>query len=280
VSHNVTVIYGSHPLLVYLITMTTSPKIQISKYISDFELQHESDLEELVAYSTRLQDVSRIVEQTWSGSYIGWHGKMYFRDFEKPQHYERFSGEWGDIRGMPAGWEEKDADQVRAKLDDLIGGGFSVATFEDRVSAVRAGLADLRAEVDLMLSAISIPSSGKSREYLKELDALALGNVKGDFARARMPTQRMSRDTEALAQGTCLPSWLYFEGLAVEAGKTVEWLEQYKKIIRRLFQALEIVSPDATSQTSLTQFALHPAILAKCSSLYEAKAYAPLCQYE
>jgi uncharacterized protein (TIGR02391 family) len=71
----------------------------------------------------------------------------------------------------------------------------------------------------------------------------------------------------------CIPSWLYFEGVVVEAEKTIAWFEKYKKLLRRLFQALELSGPSGTGQTSLTQFALHPDIISKCSSLFDAREY-------
>jgi hypothetical protein len=149
--------------------MATSPKDQINKYVADFELQHGQRLDTLSSNVESLRDACNVIEQAWSGSYIGWHGKMYFDDFQKPLHHQRFSGEWGAIHGMPDGWEEKDADQVRAKIDELVGAGFSVDQFEHHVKDIRSALVDLRAEVDLMSSALPIPTSGKSRDVLKEI---------------------------------------------------------------------------------------------------------------
>lgn len=253
--------------------MSASPKDQINKQLGDFETQHSAELIEFASKANELRDACTSIEQTWSGSFIGWHGKMYFRDFQIPSHYEKFSGEWGDIRGLPEGWEEKDADAVRKKVNALMGGNFSIEKFEDDTNKVRSALGDLQKEVDLFLSAISVSGPGKAVEYLSELRDVKLGQPKADFINLRLPKNRMSRDTEALAQGVCIPSWLYFEGVAIEARKITEWFDNYKKTVRRFFQAIEMNNPTATGKTSLTQFALHPEIISKCASLYDANAY-------
>jgi uncharacterized protein (TIGR02391 family) len=253
--------------------MSASPKDQINKRLGDFETQYSVELAEFPSKANELRDVCITIERTWSGSFIGWHGKMYFRDFQVPSHYERFSGEWGDIHGLPEGWEEKDADAVREKINELMGSDFSIERFEDDTNNVRSALRDLQKEVDLFLSAISVPNPSKAAEYLSELKTTELGQPKADFVNLRLPKNRMSRDTEALAQGICIPSWLYFEGVAIEARKITEWIDNYKKTIRRFFQALEMNNPTAVGKTSLTQFALHPGIVSKCASLYDANAY-------
>src|SRR5579872_4661120 len=253
--------------------MSASLKDQINKQVGDFESQYADDLSELSSKANGLRDVCSALERTWSGSFIGWHGLMYFRDFEIPLHHEKFSGEWGDIHGLPDGWEEKDAEQVRKKINQLMGRDFSIKNFENKTNEVRSALKDMQKEVDLFSSGIAVSGNNKAAEYLSELKKMELGQPKADFVNLRLPKSNMSRDTEALAQGTCIPSWLYFEALAVEARKTIEWFDNYKKTLRRFFQALEMINPIAGGSTSLTQFALYPEIISKCASLYDSKAY-------
>ncbi len=63
------------------------------KLITEFRSKHSASLEKIPATSEKLREVCGNIEQTWSGSFAGWHGKMYFRDFQIPSIYEKFSGE-------------------------------------------------------------------------------------------------------------------------------------------------------------------------------------------
>ena len=77
-------------------------------------------------------------------------------------------------------------------------------------------------------------------------------------------------------QGTCLASWLYYEGVAVEAKTTAAWYNQYKKDAERLLALMTEKESAAVnhSPAELSDFALHPDIIAKCSSLYNKGEYA------
>src|SRR5207244_5531694 len=77
---------------------------------------------------------------------------MYFRDYQTPSVYERFSGEWGGINGIPEGWQEREPDEVAAKIDSIVGNGFSVGAFEARVLALRKAADAWKQEVEVALS--------------------------------------------------------------------------------------------------------------------------------
>lgn len=256
--------------------MTVSPDSTIVEMLEEFEETHTSDLDLLATYGDKLLKASREIRQSWSGSFVGWHGRMYFGDFEKPSIHEMFSGEWGGLRGIPEGWKEKDTDQVTAKIDAIIGKGFSVNAFDEKTKAIRIAVENFREDVDLYLSLLGVPSAGKARDYLTQIESLGLGDKRSEFISQNLPTGLMSRDSEALRQGMVLPAWLYFEALGYEATKIAEWFREYRKRINRLLQLLEIAQPTApdVGAGKLSVYALHPVVLAKCSSLYESGAFA------
>jgi hypothetical protein len=53
------------------------------------------------------------VAESWSGSYAGYHSELYYRDFEKPPLDDRFSPEWGGLRGIPDGWQAREPEEVK-----------------------------------------------------------------------------------------------------------------------------------------------------------------------
>jgi hypothetical protein len=43
------------------------------------------------------------ITESWSGSSMGYHSELYYRDFERPPLGAEFSPEWGGINGIPVG---------------------------------------------------------------------------------------------------------------------------------------------------------------------------------
>lgn len=251
------------------------PRDRIEQEVGGFAKNHAATLKLLTVKGESLLKASQLIRQSWSGSFIGWHGQMYFRDFSKPSVHDAFSREWGALRGMPNGWEEKSAEQVATKIDEILAEGFSVAAFEATTKSFVEALKTLKEHVDLYASALSVPPNGKAREYFNQLETLVLPNWKIDHINDSLPKSHMTRDTEALGQGTCLASWLYYEAVAIEATSAVAWFSKLTNLIQLLFQGLALgKTPELGVGNALQAYGLHPAIFAKCLLLYESGAYA------
>jgi len=107
------------------------------KLIKEFQKEQTKALENILKLSEKLRESCDHIERSWSGSFAGWHGKMYFKNFQIPSIYERFSGEWGGINGIPKGWEEKQPEEVRIKIEDLVGNGFVAEKFEEDLKQLK-----------------------------------------------------------------------------------------------------------------------------------------------
>jgi len=108
-----------------------------TKIMQVFSTKNSEILKKTSELSEKLYTVCGKLERTWSGSFAGWHGRMYFLDFQIPSVDERFSGEWGNINGIPEGWEEKQTEDVRDKVNELMENKFSVEKFEEEVKNLR-----------------------------------------------------------------------------------------------------------------------------------------------
>ena len=258
--------------------MNMNPLTETVKLLSDFRAKHTKVLEKIPELSEKLRDVCGKIERTWSGSFAGWHGRMYFRDFQIPSVYERFSGEWGGINGIPDGWEEKQPEEVRDKIDELVGSGFSADKFEKEVESFRKEAEKLRDEVVVAFSSLTFGSGAeKEKELFEQIEKFVFGKTKGEFIKDHLPGTMMSRDTEALRQGICIASWLYYEGVAIEGKNVCEATDNFLKLSTRLIRQLEIkakVGVSAASSDKSSLSSLHPDIHTKCHELYEKGAYA------
>ena len=84
------------------------------------------DLERLVARSEDpgvrepimyLDQAATRVGRAWSGSWIGYHANVYYRDFQSPPPGAHFSAEWGNrmpsgLHGTTGDWVEQDPERV------------------------------------------------------------------------------------------------------------------------------------------------------------------------
>jgi uncharacterized protein (TIGR02391 family) len=245
------------------------------KILAEFSAKHSRELEGLSKTSERLLEACRKIERSWSGSFVGWHGRMYFRDFDIPSIYERFSGEWGGINGIPEGWDEKQPEEVKAKIESLVGGQFSADKFENEAKRLRKQAEALKSEVELVLGSSDAEFTGKENDLLKEIATLDFGKTIANLVNDGLPRTLMSRDTEALRQGTCIPSWLYYEAVASEGRIISESVAKFVGLVERLIRSIERKPTTSGSQkTTGLSPSLHPAIYEKCHELYEKKAYA------
>jgi uncharacterized protein (TIGR02391 family) len=249
---------------------------ELTAIISVFRTKHAAGIAEMANDADRLRNACQQIERTWSGSFAGWHGRMYFRDFQIPSIRERFSGEWGGIHGIPAGWEEKQPEVVQAKIESLAGNNLSTDKFEKDLEAFQKEFEKLKAEIIGHFDELdhgSLTQRGKG--FVNAIEQFSAGKTKYEFVQEGLPGTMMSRDTEALRQGTCIASWLYYEGVACAAKSACEATSNLLDLGERLVKMLEkkpVESPTLNTPGSLGD--IHSEIYEKCHDLYEKKAYA------
>lgn len=256
--------------------MTETLVDRIESRLSKFVDSHADDPSAIANSATKLFDGSRIIEDSWSGSFAGWHATMYFGDFNKPPVQKRFNGEWGGIHGIPVGWDEKSTEAVTAQLETLIGDGFSSKGFEAQIKTFRSELRDLSQELSLWVAELSISQSPKATELLDQVVGATFEDTKGKYAAERMPSGLWSRDSEAVRQGIRLPDWLYFQAVAADARSLIDAFSDYRK---RLALVLELAGkpieePGSKTPQELGRMPLHPTVIEKCAALYNAGTYA------
>ena len=252
---------------------------EAEKLAANFRTKHQSALERIAKLGDVLRDTCDRIQDSWSGSFAGWHGRMYFHDFQTPTVHEQFNGEWGGIHGIPDGWEERRTEEVEAKINELVGNGFDVRAFEDELPKIRKEAEKMRDDVAIHLSAYPFGgATQKVKELAEKLESFKFGDTKTAFIQRGLPKGLMSRDSEAIRQGMCIPSWLYYRGVALEATHLSEEVDKYISSVERLKKQVEIQAPqavrDQSSQVGGALTGLHAKINDKCHSLYEKGEYA------
>jgi len=249
----------------------------IQKEIEEFVRTKAPIVEKLSKTAEKIQRACQQIDRSCSGSYAGYHGRLYFEDFEAPPLNRMFSSEWGGRQGISKGWDQRSPEEVKSAIEKMVGPKFSLDEVEEQNSLLAEHAEDFRTSLLVDISGMELASSRISREteLLVELEKCKFGYSKDDYVRAQIPRQLITRDTEAAMQGVCIPSHVYFAGIGFEIVSTTKALRKFVKLLDRLTRLLNRLENEAplSSDPGLLK-TLHPEILSKCRTLYEAGAFA------
>jgi len=153
----------------------------------------------------KVTEACRLIGKAWSGSSLVGHAKYFFHDFQEPQTTERFSIEWGLIRGVPNGWEEKSDEEIRAKIEKDSG----VLLDDIKALAVKLenGFTDIQREATLLLS-----EKGLSESDVEKIEKFTI-RLATDIFNDIFPTKFMTRDSEAMTGNYIVPH-IYYDAVA------------------------------------------------------------------
>jgi len=233
----------------------------------------DGEVEQVRQEAERLLEAARKVDESSSGSNFGYHGELFYGDFQRPPLGERFSVEWGGLNGLPHGWRARSPEEVKQRIEEMAGIG------SDRVKA-RAGhfigeAKELQTQLLIELAPLhNINGFAKEKDLLNGLEKLDWAdNAHNEYAaRAINSFPRMTRDREAIMQGRILPAHTYYEAVAVQASKQAEAVRQFWRSAERLLKQLQsqmsgIPTPailpaskaetHATSEREKTAFLVH-----------------------
>lgn len=248
---------------------TVSGIEDIGEIINTFRQNNDAPISSTLSASKKLRESCIDIQRSWSGSCLGWHSNMYFRDFEAPSVYERFSCDRGGTDGIPEGWEEKQPEEVKSRIEKLVGNSFSIDDFEVSVSELKSEAQNLRDEVLITFSSIRVESlQNGEQKLLSELKNLSLGTGRYVFIKQQIPSGVVTSDIEAVSEGIRMPAGLYWEGVALEGISLCESIETFIRLTDRLARQIHAKE---TSKPEVSD--LHPAIVEKCFKLYSDGHY-------
>ncbi len=213
------------------------------------------------------------VSRSWSGSFAGYHGRLYYENFESPTLGNMFSPEWGGLNGIPEGWDQRSPEEVKAAIEHRAGSSFSIDKAETLTEDLIAKAEQFQNELLDYLSDVSF-GSDRAKRLLAELETLKFHADKKVYVLANLPKQLVTRDSSAALQGICTPSHVYYEGVAYEIAETSNAVRKFLKLLDRLEPFLDHGEDAAAPMQESQLSTLHPELLTKCSKLYEDGHYA------
>ena len=158
----------------------------------------------------KLEEAAKQVGQSWSGSWLGYHSRVYYRNLQHPPPNARFSSEWGlmdqsFINATVGDWVEHDCDQVQSRVFD-IAGNHDLMAVEEIADSARRSFDDDRNEVISVLSTALEERNDPFLGRLKlEAEKLEIFHA-SDFINYWQPSGKfMTRDTITIGQGVQTP---------------------------------------------------------------------------
>ncbi|WP_433147027.1 TIR domain-containing protein [Actinomadura nitritigenes] len=186
-----------------------------------------------------LENAERAAEtlaQSWSGSPIGYHSRVYYGTFSPPPPGAHFNSEWGLYEGFfgsTGDWQEYSIQQINDKLRELQD-GTSLADISLSVKATEEVFIEAQHEVKSILSSIlQARSDSYLEKILQEVDSVSIMHVH-ELSNALLPRgQFMSRDSAAISQGLKLPQHQHLWTEAAEVRSTFEACRKLRLLIDR-----------------------------------------------
>ncbi len=216
------------------------PLEQLKKLLIKLQEDTGSQIDHLIIESNKLIDSCNEVDNSWSGSFAGYHGQLYFQDFQKPKLEERFNVEWGGINGIPKGWKKKEAKEIKNRIEDNISKDFSIDKLEEEETATKEKAENTLHEIKIVLSSIEINDMEQEGGLRSEIEKFKFGKGKKYFIKSMIPTTIASRDQEALIQGICIPGHIYYLGVGRGIIDTCNSIKNFLRLLDRLIRQLEI----------------------------------------
>src|SRR5258708_20655337 len=113
----------------------------------------------------QLRDAARTLGESSSGSWVGWHSRMYYGNYETPTVGDSWDSEWGGINRFSPAWQERSLGEVQQAIEGRAGHSLAdVSKIADRVREVCQPLQ--QALVTVLSPACDLPRFSKEPELL------------------------------------------------------------------------------------------------------------------
>lgn len=193
--------------------------------------------------ATALAGAASDIGKSWSGSWLGYHSRVYYEGFQSPPPGADFSQEWGLQNAFSMGsrgdWREHKFDDVVQLINDKAENPDLGTIFIDGEKAIDV-FEDVKSQVLSIVYSNYDPENDKFLKGLVEKIEKTKNYTESDFISIQKPTgQIMSKDTIAIEKGFVPPPHIAVLSKAAAAKQPFRMCTELKKNILKLASHIE-----------------------------------------
>jgi len=213
----------------------------IEKKISQFSENRNEFLKIKIGELCELRDIVSDLDNSWSGSWIGFHSKLYFQNFERIPSWEyAFDSEWGSTKGIPDYWHEKSYDDVRAYVEKR-SQGLTLSGISQQISPILDEAKEIQKEMITDLIVLSDnPKFLAEVEIIDRLEKHRWGASVYDLITVRRPKHFVSRDAFAMQQGIQTPPHILYNLEVISELSKIESIKEFIGLAQRLIRQVNL----------------------------------------
>ncbi len=218
----------------------TTDLSSVKELAQDFAAKNKESIAQLTNEADRLGDACDEVDRAWSGSFIGHHGSYYYGDLTPPPANSRWSIEWGTVHGVPNGWSAWDGNDIKAEVEKRA--NLDIQSFSKNTEQLAEAATKLKTDIEIELSDFEfVDGMEKEKELFSQFEKtdFDIHQARADYINSRIPKTRMSRDSEAMMQGTYIPSHVTGKAGAYAADRIIESVKSFLELVDRFIRQLE-----------------------------------------
>ena len=217
--------------------------IKVNIVVGEFKSRNEESMYHILNLSEKMLKICNKMSSSWSGSFAGYHARLYFENYQVPPIDKMFDVEWGGLHGIPEGWQDKTAEVIKNDIEKFVGESFEIDKFEKQVEELRKEAKQLLEDILIEISQIKFNKElSREEDLYKIIEKYEFGESRNEFIKNNMPNQMASRDSRALLQGKILPSHLYYTGVAREGKSLVVSLIELFRFVERFVKQMDVKS--------------------------------------
>lgn len=175
---------------------------EIAAALRQFEEFSAPELDEL-------NSAAEAIGKAWSGSWLGYHSKVYYADFQEPPPGAAFSQEWGMqdafSRGSRGDWREYNYDDVVSLINHEAGEP-DLSEISEKADNAKKAFEEAKAKAESLVYANIDPETDKfTKRLVDEIESDRILTATDVINHLRPSGKMISRDMIAIEKGLVTP---------------------------------------------------------------------------